>query len=95
MPVSELSRTVLGRGLHNSGEVTNLPVRVAGPSELRGLVDQLNSPAFSTSVGLLLWLQNETRAEASPQPQARRRSHRGGPSFDWARVREFLRRLAP
>lgn len=78
-----------------ASEVLSLPVRVAGPSELRGLVDQLNSPAFSTSVGLLLWLQNETRTEVSPQPQARRRSHRAGPSLDWGKVREFLRRLAP
>ncbi len=78
-----------------ASEVLSLPVRVAGPSELRGLVDQLNSPAFSTSVGLLLWLQNETRTEVSPQPQARHRSHRAGPSLDWGKVREFLRRLAP
>ena len=32
-----------------------LPVRVAQPENLVGLVDQLYSPAFSTSVGLLNW----------------------------------------
>lgn len=77
-----------------ASEVLSLPVRVAGPSQLRGLVDQLNSPAFSTSVGLLLWLQTETRAEVGAPPQGRRRSRRGA-GFDWGRVREFLRRLAP
>jgi cell division protein FtsA len=77
-----------------ASEVLSLPVRVAGPSQLRGLVDQLNSPAFSTSVGLLLWLQDETRAEVSSAPSGRRRP-RQGPALDWTKVREFLRRLAP
>ncbi len=36
-------------------EVLGLPVRVAQPENLVGLVDQLYSPAYSTSVGLLNW----------------------------------------
>jgi cell division protein FtsA len=38
-----------------ASRVTGLPVRVAKPENLVGLVDQLNSPAYSTSVGLLYW----------------------------------------
>jgi cell division protein FtsA len=32
-----------------------MPVRTAQPENLSGLVDRLNSPAYSTSVGLLRW----------------------------------------
>ncbi len=42
--VTELARDVL-----------EMPVRVAGPEGVGGLMDQLASPAFSTSLGLLLW----------------------------------------
>ena len=42
--VAELGRDVLG-----------MPVRVAGPSGIGGLVDTLLTPAYSTAVGLLQW----------------------------------------
>ncbi len=42
--VAELGRDVLG-----------MPVRVAGPSGIGGLVDTLLTPTYSTAVGLLLW----------------------------------------
>ncbi len=38
-----------------ASQVLGLPVRTAGPENLVGLVDQLKSPAYSTSVGLLRW----------------------------------------
>ena len=38
-----------------ASEVMALPVRAAQPENLVGLVDKLNSPAYSTSVGLLYW----------------------------------------
>jgi cell division protein FtsA len=38
-----------------ASEVLNMPVRTAQPENLTGLVDRLNSPAYSTSVGLLRW----------------------------------------
>jgi len=45
-----------------ASEITGLPVRIARPENLVGLADQLNSPAYSTSVGLLYWalLMSET-----------------------------------
>jgi cell division protein FtsA len=36
-------------------EQLNLPVRTGAPHDMRGLVDVLGSPAYATSVGLLLW----------------------------------------
>jgi cell division protein FtsA len=38
-----------------ASQVMGLPARIAQPQNLVGLIDQLNSPAFSTSVGLLEW----------------------------------------
>ena len=41
-----------------ASEVLNVPVRTAQPENLLGLVDRLNSPAYSTSVGLLRWVMS-------------------------------------
>ena len=38
-----------------ASEVLNIPVRTGQPENLIGLVDRLNSPAYSTGVGLLRW----------------------------------------
>lgn len=45
-----------------ASEVTGLSTRTAKPENLVGLVDQLHSPAYSTSIGLLQWavMMNET-----------------------------------
>ncbi|HSM72780.1 MAG TPA: cell division protein FtsA [Anaerolineales bacterium] len=44
-------------GMKNiASEVLDIPVRIAQPENLLGLVDRLNSPAYSTSVGLLRWI---------------------------------------
>lgn len=51
-----------------ASRVLDLPVRVARPENLVGLVDQLQSPAFSTSVGLLHWalMMNESTIPQQP-----------------------------
>jgi len=36
-------------------DVLQMPARIGTPSQLTGLVDSINGPAFSTSVGLLSW----------------------------------------
>ena len=38
-----------------AARILNLPVRVAKPEKMVGLTDQINSPAYATSVGLLNW----------------------------------------
>ncbi|RPI87208.1 MAG: cell division protein FtsA [Chloroflexi bacterium] len=79
-----------------SSRVLGLPVRLAQPENLVGMVDRLNSPAFSTGVGLLRWavLMNEVVA-----PQSGRRRvggvPDGGTGFNWEKVKGWLRRLLP
>lgn len=41
-----------------ASQVLGMPVRTAQPDKLSGLVDRLNSPAYSTSVGLLRWIMS-------------------------------------
>jgi cell division protein FtsA len=73
-----------------ASEILGLPVRISRPENLVGLVDQLNSPAYSTSVGLLYWalMMNET---AAPQPGRRIK----GGKLNWDAINEFLKRLLP
>ena len=62
-------------------EVLQMPVRVAGPSGVSGLTDHLLTPAYSTSLGLLMWgaqavhgyepLRYESRLAGHAQPDAR------------------------
>jgi cell division protein FtsA len=66
-----------------------LPVRIGMPRRLHGLVEAISSPAYATSVGLLLWGQREDLAAANPH---------GRPSDpgSWAEhLREWLSRLLP
>jgi len=56
-----------------AADTLQLPVRIGMPRRLRGLVETISSPAYSTSVGLLLWGALEegrrtvsTRAGAAP-----------------------------
>ncbi len=74
-------------------EVLNLPCRTAGPTNLQGLVDKLEGPAFSTSVGLLRWAQHESQAIG----RANGKKHRKGPSrsVDFGKSFDLFRRLLP
>lgn len=76
-----------------ASKVLGLPVRLAQPENLIGMVDRLNSPAYSTGVGLLRWavLMNDI---SSVQVSRRRVSPNGG-SMDWDRVKGLIRRLLP
>jgi cell division protein FtsA len=75
-----------------ASEVLGLPVRIAKPDNLVGLVDQLHSPAYSTSVGLLYWalMMSETMPVA---PRGRR--PRGGGNVNWDIIKNFLKRMLP
>jgi cell division protein FtsA len=74
-----------------ASDVLGLPVRIAKPENLVGLVDQLNSPAYSTSIGLLYWAMLMSE---SMQPYRGSRT-RGGGKFDLEALKNFLRRLLP
>jgi cell division protein FtsA len=66
-------------------EVLEMPVRVAGPSGVSGLTDHLLTPAYSTSLGLLMWGAQAVHGyepshyESAPDPGMLNRMR------DWAR----------
>jgi cell division protein FtsA len=73
-----------------ANEVLGLPVRVAQPENLLGLVDQLYSPAYSTSVGLLNWallFDEAIEPKTAKTPPL--------PNDLWLKIRDFARRLLP
>jgi cell division protein FtsA len=70
-------------------EVLGIPVRLALPTGVGGLTDHLLTPAYSTSIGLLLWaahvVTGQEHERIQPQPEQ--------PSL--GRLREWGRRLFP
>jgi cell division protein FtsA len=79
-----------------ASEVLGMPVRIAQPENLTGLIDKLNSPAYSTSVGLLRWAitMHEHDLILSSRNRRRRRS-RGERSMDLEVIKNWLKRLLP
>ena len=78
------------RGLRELGrQVLGLPVRIGTPQNLQGLIDTVDSPAYATSVGLLLW----GRDQAGSQPTPVRKEKKGG---EWGdRFGGFFKTLLP
>jgi len=75
---------------HLAADVLGLPVRIAQPENLQGLVDQLYSPAYSTSVGLLHWallMEAATTPKATKAPPL--------PLDLWDRIKDLAKRLLP
>jgi cell division protein FtsA len=70
-------------------EVLQMPVRVAGPSGIGGLVDTIQGPAYSTCVGLLRWGANVISAD---EP-LRYESAPGGGGL--GRIRDAIRSIFP
>ncbi len=75
-----------------ASEVLRLPIRIGKPESLHGLADQLRSPAFSTSVGLLQWAR---MMEQEEMLNGRGLYDLGSLRFDMNRMTEWLRRLLP
>jgi cell division protein FtsA len=66
---------------------------VAAPQNLLGLTDQLDGPAFSTSVGLLHWARRES---LSPIRARKKKAGTKPPiNVDLNRGLDFLKRLLP
>jgi cell division protein FtsA len=74
---------------HSASRVMHLPARVAKPEELTGLVDKLDSPAYSTGVGLLHFAHRTDLAKTST-----RRPKGEGPDIGRA-LTDFLGRFLP
>ena len=70
-------------------DVLQMPVRIAAPSNIGGLVDNLLSPAYSDAVGLLLWgAKSLTAAEPGRYESAPAMGGLG-------RIRDALRSIFP
>ena len=72
-----------------------VPVRIAGPENLIGMSDKLESPAFSTGVGLLRWALLMSDLFVEPKRRQRRSPRSGEGGFNWDALKEFFRRLLP
>ena len=75
-----------------AGGVLGLPVRTAQPENLLGLVDRLNSPAYSTGVGLLRWAVSMHDQDLSI---GRERRSKGEKRMDFGFVRKLIGRILP
>ena len=75
-------------------KVLGMPVRTAQPEKLLGLADKLNSPAYSTSVGLLTWA---AALQALPLSDYSRKGRGGqkGTGQNWNTLTNLLKRLLP
>ena len=60
-------------------EVLQMPVRVAGPSGVSGLTDHLLTPAYSTSLGLLMWGAQTVHGDELARVRIGARAGRPGP----------------
>jgi cell division protein FtsA len=78
-----------------ASRVLGVPVRIAKPENLVGMIDKLDSPAFSTSVGLLRWAFQYS--EFTPK-EGIRRPHfqmQRDSSSQWDGIKNWLKRLLP
>jgi cell division protein FtsA len=69
-----------------------MPVRTAQPENLTGLVDRLNSPAYSTGVGLLRWVFSMHDNDLSV---GRGRRSKGDKRMDFGAVKKLISRILP
>ncbi|MFN2183875.1 MAG: cell division protein FtsA [Anaerolineae bacterium] len=71
-------------------QILQVPVRVGRPHDLQGLTDVLESPAYATAVGLLLWgMRQRPTAEEEPSRVVRI------PGELWPRIRDWFRAFLP
>ena len=75
-----------------ASEVLGMPVRTAQPENLTGLVDRLNSPAYSTGVGLLRWVFSMQDNDLSV---GRKRRSKGEKRMDFGVVKKLIGRIIP
>lgn len=71
------------------GHVLQLPIRTAEPEGIKGLVEKLRGPVYSTSLGLLHW------AQMLEEQSAFESYGFSLPSLSLSKAADFLRRLLP
>ena len=75
-----------------ASDVLGMPVRTAQPENLSGFVDRLNSPAYSTGVGLLRWALTMHDQDLSI---GRDRRSKGEKRMDLGFVKKLIGRILP
>jgi cell division protein FtsA len=75
-----------------AGRVMGIPVKISKPEGLIGMVDQLYSPAYATSVGLLRWAMLMSEMGTAYIPPSRV-YHGGANTFE--KIKNWMRRLLP
>lgn len=75
-----------------ASQVMGIPVKIAQPEGLIGMVDQLYSPAYSTSVGLLRWATLMSELPTSYKP---RQPIRIGGEDTLINIKNWIKRLLP
>jgi cell division protein FtsA len=75
--------------------VLGMPVRTAQPQNLKGLVDKLNSPMYSTSFGLLQWAISMHDHQVAVASGGKRRKPRGEKNSSLDSVKNWMKRLLP
>ncbi len=80
-----------------ASHVLGVPVRIAKPENLVGMVDKLETPAFSTSVGLLRWgmLMNEYVPDGVAHHHRSSRLGTDVAMVNWEKLKGWMRRLLP
>jgi len=78
-----------------ASRVLGMPVRTAQPENLTGLADRLNSPAYSTSVGLLYWSAAMQAQNISVGSRGKRKRVKGEKRMDLSGIKDFFKRLLP
>lgn len=75
-----------------ASRVLGMPVRTGQPENLTGMVDKLQSPAYSTSVGLTQWAVLMSEVDLRAESQAMSLSDY---AIDWPKVKEIFKRFLP
>ncbi len=78
-----------------ASEVLGMSVRTAQPENLTGLVDKLDSPAYSTSVGLLRWATSMRDHDVTPVSGNKKRRTKGEKNMSFDSIKNWLGRLLP
>ncbi len=76
-----------------ASSILGVPARIGKPENLLGKKERLESPEFSTSVGLLHWAQ--LMNEFTPQGVERPIQKQQGGDTTWDKVKDFVWRLFP
>ena len=78
-----------------ASKVLGMPVRTAQPEKLLGLADKLNSPAYSTSVGLLTWAAAMQALPLQDHRPKKGQKQQKGDGENWNTVKNLFKRLLP